>query len=218
MHFSEFCWLAPPPFSVSPKRQQQKWSFQMIHANKAGEEQITKGSPRRTSRTQRARFTVCVYVSVCKAKHGSKRMIQLCARRQNEDLWRAVSARRCYLHCHSCLLKTHCFTGLTRAGNINSSPFFSEPRLFQVLIVLFFFAEASNWKDCNCKMSPRLSDCNFNSLTSSRWEYLEQYIIASDGSWEYLNGLRKKKTKKTLYESVRSDSVPLGIFWPSATL
>lgn len=58
----------------------------MIHANKAGEEQITKGSPRRTSRTQRARFTVCVYVSVCKAKHGSKRMIQLCAKRQNEDL------------------------------------------------------------------------------------------------------------------------------------
>lgn len=108
---------------------------------------------------------------------------------------------------------------LHEPANINSSPFFSEPRLFQVSIVLFFFAEASNWKDCNCKMSPRLSDCNFNSLTSSRWEYLEQYIIASDGSWEYLNGLWKKTNKKkTLYESVRSDSVPLGIFWPSATL
>lgn len=51
----------------------------MIHANKAGEEQITKESQYWISQTRRVCFTVyvCAHVCVYKATQGSKRMIQL---------------------------------------------------------------------------------------------------------------------------------------------
>lgn len=74
----------------------------MIHANKADEEQITKGC-----RVGLAGLSVCALLYVCVSVSAKEitgpRGWSICDPRQNEDISRAFSAGWCYLHFHSLL-------------------------------------------------------------------------------------------------------------------
>ncbi len=164
--------LLTHPFSVSTKQQQQM-EFPDDPGKQSWRVADNEGSPCWISQTLR----VCIYVSVCTADQGSKRMIQLCTKDRmkiSEVPFQPSAVIFTAIHGWTTILLHWTLHEL--ATLIQALP---ESRLFQVL----FFAEASNWKDCNCKMSLRLNDCNFNSLTSLQWEYLEQYITISAGSW-----------------------------------
>ena len=150
-----------------------KWSFQMIRANKAGEEQITKGGAPCWDGPDAVCVLYCTRVTVSVKQPGGPEGWSSCVRRQSEDLWRASSA------C-SCLSALQPLTGLTRATAISIQAF-SRPFLLS-RVFCFPSAKASDRRDCNCRISSRLSDCNFNSLTSLQWEYLKQCVAVSVGS------------------------------------
>lgn len=92
-----------------------KWTFQMIHANKADKEQITKGF-----HVGLAGLSVCALLYVCVSVSVKEitgpRGWSIRDPRQNEDISRAFSAGWCYLHFHSFL----CIASLDLQHEFNS--------------------------------------------------------------------------------------------------
>lgn len=136
----------------------------MIQAKKADKEQITKSlrvGQSRDSVCALCRMFVRIHVSACEARQRSKRMIQL---RAQEDrmktsqepaglIFTAIRGRSATLHRWTCA-----------SWQRRSEPSWSL-RHFKFM----FYCQIEKTVTVKCLL--RLSDCNFNSLTSARREY-----------------------------------------------
>lgn len=172
--------LLTHPFSVSPKRQQQM-EFPDDPCKQSWWGADNKGSPCWISQTQCVCFTVCVCacMSVSVKQPGGPKGSSNCVPKTE---WRPLKSQSSLLVLSLLpfmAARPWCFTGLTWAGNINSS-------LFRASVVssfyFIFLLRPQIGKTVTEKCLLRLNDCNFNSLTSSQWEYLEQCITISVGS------------------------------------